>query len=74
MKVTLSDGSNVNLTETWECMDGCSDCHSEIVATDCETEKVLASWYGSLPDEEDEDFDLEEFSAEVERMINEYGL
>lgn len=69
LTLSLSDGTEVALQETWDCADDCTDSHSSIVVIDRETEEILCEYNGNLPDFEDEDFDLDALVSKIEEEI-----
>lgn len=67
--LALSDGTEVELIETWVIDDETHDSYPEIDIVDCETEEVLGSYRGTLPDTEDEDFDCVVLIEKVEGVL-----
>lgn len=70
--ITLNDGTEVELNEVWNCCDGAKDCGSQVEVYDTETNDLLATYDGSLPDFEDEDFDMDAFIDEVSEIVDNY--
>lgn len=65
--IELSNGQEVELNETWVVDD--YDSYPEVDIWDCETNRQISSFIGSLPDIEDEDFDMNKFVKFVEEAI-----
>lgn len=63
----LTNGQEVELSEVWDITD--NDSYSEVIITDCETNHVIGSYRGTLPDTEDEDFNTDDLIARVEREL-----
>lgn len=70
--IELNDGREVELKECWNCCDGVNDCGSYIDVYDTETNEVIASYHGTLPDIEDEDFDMDKWVDEVSYIVENY--
>ena len=66
MVIELSDGSEVRLHEVWNCCDGIHDSGSMIEVYNNEDDSFIGSFLGSLPDADDEDFDMDYFVKLVE--------
>ena len=66
MVIELSDGSEVRLHEVWNCCDGIHDSGSMIEVYNNEDDSFIGSFLGSLPDINDEDFDMDYFVKWVE--------
>lgn len=70
--IVLNDGREVELKEYWQCCDGVNDCMSYIDVFDTNTNEVIASYRGTLPDTEDEDFDMDKWVDEVSYIVENY--
>lgn len=64
----LSDGREVELREVFNV--GKVNSISKIEVYDCENNCFICAFNGSLPDFDDEDFDMEEYIKKVEREID----
>ena len=62
--IELSDGTEVELVEKWEITD--DDSYPIVEFIDCETNEVIGSYRGNLPDIDDEDFDMDKLIKKVE--------
>ena len=69
MVIELSDGSEVRLYEVWNCCDGIHDSGSMIEVYNNEDDSFIGSFLGSLPDTNDEDFDMDYFVKWVEANL-----
>lgn len=69
MVIELSDGSEVKLHEVWNCCDGIHDSGSMIEVYNNEDDSFMDSFLGSLPDTNDEDFDMDYFIKWVEANL-----
>ena len=69
MVIKLSDGSEVRLHEVWNCCDGIHDSGSLIEVYNNEDDSFMGSFLGSLPDTNDEDFDMDYFVKWVEANL-----
>ena len=69
MVIELSDGSEVRLHEVWNCCDGIHDSGSMIEVYNNEDDSFMDSFLGSLPDRNDEDFDMDYFIKLVEANL-----
>ena len=69
MVIELSDGSEVRLHEVWNCCDGIHDSGSTIEVYNNEDDSFMDSFLGSLPDTNDEDFDMDYFIKWVEANL-----
>ena len=69
MVIELSDGSEVRLHEVWNCCDGIHDSGSMIEVYNNEDDSFMDSFLGSLPDTNDEDFDMNYFVKLVEANL-----
>jgi hypothetical protein len=70
MTITLTDGVKVTLRQFWSCGDNPWESpRNRIACTDNEG-CLIDEWDGTLPDTDDEDFDLEKFTEEVEEKLN----
>ena len=69
MVIELSDGSEVRLHEVWNCCDGIHDSGSMIEVYNNEDDSFMDSFLGSLPDADDEDFDMDYFIKWVEANL-----
>ena len=69
MVIELSDGSEVRLHEVWNCCDGIHDSGSMIEVYNNEDDSFIGSFLGSLPDADDEDFDMDYFVKCVEENL-----
>ena len=69
MVIELSDGSEVRLHEVWNCCDGIHDSGSMIEVYNNEDDSFMDSFLGSLPDTNDEDFDMNYFVKWVEANL-----
>ena len=69
MVIELSDGSEVRLHEVWNCCDGIHDSGSMIEVYNNEDDSFIGSFLGSLPDADDEDFDMNYFVKWVEANL-----
>lgn len=67
--LALSDGSEVELVEAWTIDDESGDSYPEVEIYDCETNHLLGSYRGTLPDIDDDDFSSEDLIELVERII-----
>ena len=69
MVIELSDGSEVRLHEVWNCCDGIHDSGSMIEVYNNEDDSFMGVFLGSLPDADDEDFDMDYFVKWVEANL-----
>lgn len=69
MVIELSDGSEVRLHEVWNCCDDIHDSCSMIEVYNNEDDSFIGSFLGSLPDTNDEDFDMDYFVEWVEANL-----
>ena len=69
MVIELSDGSEVRLHEVWNCCDDIHDSGSMIEVYNNEDDSFIGSFLGSLPDTNDEDFDMDYFIKWVEANL-----
>lgn len=69
MVIELSDDSEVRLHEVWNCCDGIHDSGSMIEVYNNEDDSFIGSFLGSLPDTNDEDFDMDYFVKWVEENL-----
>lgn len=69
MVIELSDGSEVRLHEVWNCCDDIHDSGSTIEVYDNKDDSFIGSFLGSLPDTDDEDFDMDYFVKWVEANL-----
>ena len=69
MVIELSDGSEVRLHEVWNCCNGIHDSGSMIEVYNNEDDSFMDSFLGSLPDTNDEDFDMDYFIKWVEANL-----
>ena len=69
MVIELSDGSEVRLHEVWNCCDGIHDSGSMIEVYNNDDDSFMDSFLGSLPDTNDEDFDMDYFIKWVEANL-----
>ena len=69
MVIELSDGSEVRLHEVWNCCDGIHDSGSMIEVYNNEKDSFIGSFLGSLPNTNDEDFDMDYFVKWVEANL-----
>ena len=69
MVIKLSDGSEVRLHEVWNCCDGIHDSGSMIEVYNNEDDSFIGSFLGSLPDTNDDDFDMDYFVKWVEANL-----
>ena len=69
MVIELSDGSEVRLHEVWNCCDGIHDSGSMIEVYNNEDDSFMDSFLGSLPDTNDEDYDIDYFVNWVEENL-----
>ena len=69
MVIELSDGLEVRLHEVWNCCDGIHDSGSTIEVYDNKDDSFMGSFLGSLPDTNDEDFDMDYFIKWVEANL-----
>lgn len=67
--LVLSDGTEVELVDAWDITD--DDSYSVVEIWDCETNHVIGSYRGTLPDTEDEDFDCDKLIEKVEQVLKE---
>lgn len=65
----LSNGQEVEVCERWEITD--TDSYPIVEIIDCETNHVLKSFRGSLPDIDDPDFNSGKFLDEIEKILEE---
>lgn len=65
--IELSDGRSVNLHEIWVIDE---DSYPMVEVHDLETDELLGEYSGTIPDTEDEDFNMEELADLVEFAIN----
>ena len=61
--IDLGDGTEVKLVEKWEITD--VDSYPIVEVIDCETNEVIGSYFRTLPDIEDDDFDMDKLIKEV---------
>lgn len=66
----LSDGTEVEVSEAWEIDDETNDSYSIVEIFNTENNRWLASYRGSLPDIDDEDFDCGKFIKKIEAEID----
>ena len=69
MFIELSDGSKVRLHEVWNCCDGIHDSGSMIEVYNNEDDSFMGAFSDSLPDADDEDFDMDYFVKWVEENL-----
>ena len=69
MVIELSDGSEVRLHEVWNCCDGIHDSGSMIEVYNNEDYSFIGSFLGSLPDPNDEVFDMDYFVERLEANL-----
>ena len=69
MVIELSDGSEVRLHEVWNCCYDIYDSGSMIEVYNNEDDSFMGSFLGSLPDTNDEDFDIDYFVRWVESNL-----
>ena len=69
MVIELSDGSEVRLHEVWNCCDGIHDSGSMIEVYNNEDDSFMSAFLGSLPDTDDEDFDMDDFVEWLEANL-----
>lgn len=69
MVIELSDGSEVRLHEVWNCCYDIYDSGSMIEVYNNEDDSFIGSFLGSLPDTNDEDFDMDYFVKWVEANL-----
>ena len=69
MVIELSDGSEVRLHEVWNCCDGIHDSGSMIEVYNNKDDSFIGSFLGSLPDTNDEDFNMDYFVKWVEANL-----
>ena len=69
MVIELSDDSEVRLHEVWNCCDGIHDSGSMIEVYNNEDDSFMDSFLGSLPDTNDDDFDMDYFIKWVEANL-----
>lgn len=69
MVIELSDGSEVRLHEVWNFCDDIHDSGSMIEVYNNEDDSFIVSFLGSLPDTNDEDFDMDYFIKLVEANL-----
>jgi len=65
--IELSDGREVELRQCWDISE--TDSYSSVEIWDCENNSLLKSYRGSLPNFDDEDFDMDKFIEEVEKEL-----
>lgn len=66
----LSNGQDIELKEVWNCCDGTHDCGSAIEVYDLETDGLICTFAGSLPDIDDKNPLMDEYIAFVEQEIS----
>ena len=69
MVIELSDGSEVRLHEVWNCCDDIHDSGSMIEVYNNEDDSFMGAFLDSLPDADDEDFDMDYFVKWVEENL-----
>ena len=69
MVIELADGSKVRLHEVWNCCDDIHDSGSMIEVYNNEDDSFIGSFLGSLPDADDEDFDMDYFVEWLEANL-----
>ena len=69
MVIELSDGSEVRLHEVWNCCDDIHDSGSTIEVYDNKDDSFVGSFLGSLPDTNNDDFDMDYFVKWVEANL-----
>lgn len=69
MVIELSDGSEVRLHEVWNCCYDIYDSGSTIEVYDNKDDSFMGSFLDSLPDTNDEDFDMDDFVEWVEANL-----
>ena len=67
--LALPDGTEVELVENWAIDDKTNDSYPEVEIIDCEANNVVGRYRGTLPDTEDEDFDLDKLLDVVENAL-----
>ena len=72
MVIELNDGRKVELKECWNCCYDSNDCGSYIDVYDTNTNEIIASYRGTLPDIEDEDFDMDKWIDRVSYIVENY--
>lgn len=70
INLTLSDGLEVQLIETWFIDDEACDSYSVVDILDLGANEVIGSYIGTLPDPEDEDFDIEALREKIEKELD----
>lgn len=68
--IELSNGQEVELNAVQDFCNGTQDSASIVEVIDCETNSVLARIKGTLPDTEDEDFDMDSYIKFIENEIS----
>lgn len=68
--LTLSDGLEVQLIETRFIDDEACDSYSVVDILDLGDNEVIGSYIGTLPDPEDEDFDIEAQREKIEKELD----
>ena len=69
MVIKLSDDSEVRLHEVWNCCDGIHDSGSLIEVYNNDDDSFMGAFLGSLPDTDDEDFDMDDFVEWLEANL-----
>ena len=69
MFIELSDGSKVRLHEVWNCCDDIHDSGSTIEVYNNEDDSFTGEFLGSLPDTDDDDFDMDDFVEWLEANL-----
>ena len=72
MVIELNNGREVKLKECRKCCNGVNDCGAYIDVFDTDTNEVIASYLGTLPDTEDEDFDMDKWIDKVSYIVENY--
>ena len=72
MVIELNNGREVKLKQCWNCCDGINDCGPCIHVYGTDTNKIIASYRGVLPDTEDEDFDMDKWIDKVSYIVENY--
>ena len=66
----LSNGSEVEVKNAWIIED--NDSYNAVEIWDTNTNEVIGMYKGSLPDIDDEDFDIDSFIEKIEEAIDNY--
>ena len=67
--IEMPNGEKFGLVEVWNIDKGTNDSYSEVDIWDCETNHMIGSYRGTLPDMDDEDFNIDDLIAKIKSVI-----